>query len=831
MTRNSEFGGCNFTGLFHLFSGVLVLIFVCVGLGVSDGKEGEILYSRAELDSLTSGAERQMGAGAFAEAAGILARLAEAYPEDAVLQIQLGHAYLKSGGFKGARYAFKRAKELDGTLVEAYVGLGMAHLKTPARGVPAYYNFRRSVGEAKRAIKIDSTYAPAYWLLGEGYEEFEEDHEKAVAYFMKYIQLESDNPDGLYAFGIACIQAKQYEKVDQYLAPYLKENPEEVQLLPLVAQAHFFLERFDLALENFERYLQTLDEEERQLYTDISLVASNQEVEDLEATPEGERVAYLEQFWLRRDSDILTKINERIIEHYRRVWYARTTFADRIHPWDKRGEVYIRYGEPDYRSRSTQRQFVQSAEVEQVRNNMAVKMYGAEATFLTFTGPVFPVRSVHNPNAAGLHSLLDESGVPEEADDPFDEEAATQIPEDAAGPQGSVGDGSGDVNPLDSPDSRFDEFGNFRTKLNFGGFAPITMGNEFGTVPWETWTYTKIGGGIEITFTDERGNGQFDFAPIPPPDYDTNVGDMARINEFAPGTIFANTAAQVPDYYRPSFQHPPLDFYYDLADFRASEGQTALEVYYGIPPEQVEAVENSDTSLVHVQCAVALANSDYTSIHRTALKHAYRVANRSDAQAMGSFMPELLKVEVPPGEYELQVQIKDLVSGRTGIYRQSVEVKEYPEDALRISDIQLAAAIEDTGSAQRFRKGEVWVVPMPTRNYRESQKFYAYYEIYNLSKDPFGQTRFSVRYLVRSISKPIKGALGSLAGGVRSLFKSKKPQVSITHEQTGFEPAEQGYVEIDLSKAKPGINILEVEIKDLVTGESATREIRFQYGG
>jgi GWxTD domain-containing protein len=775
--------------------------------------------------------ERQLDEGELDEAVGLFTRLVEAYPEDAHLRIRLGYAYLKRKDFKLATKTFKEAKNLDRTRPEAYVGLGLAHAERPARGLEAFYNFRRAIGEAKRATRLDSTYGPAYRLLGEIYERYEENHKKAIVYFTKYVELESDNPDGLYYFGRACVQAKEYEKIAQYIAPYVKAHPEKSRLLPLVAQAHFFLERFDLALEYFEHYLRTLDEAEHQLYTDVSLVASKKELEDLQATPEAERVAYLEQFWLRRDSDILTKINERIIEHYRRVWFARTFFSDKVHPWDKRGEVYIRYGEPDYRSRSTQRQFVQSAEVEQVRNNMAVKMYGAEATFLTFTGPVFPVRSVHNPNAAGLHSLLDESGVPEEADDPFDEEAATQIPEDAAGPQGSVGDGSGDVNPLDSPDSRFDEFGNFRTKLNFGGFAPITMGNEFGTVPWETWTYTKIGGGIEITFTDERGNGQFDFAPIPPPDYDTNVGDMARINEFAPGTIFANTAAQVPDYYRPSFQHPPLDFYYDLADFRASEGQTALEVYYGIPPEQVEAVENSDTSLVHVQCAVALANSDYTSIHRTALKHAYRVANRSDAQAMGSFMPELLKVEVPPGEYELQVQIKDLVSGRTGIYRQSVEVKEYPEDALRISDIQLAAAIEDTGSAQRFRKGEVWVVPMPTRNYRESQKFYAYYEIYNLSKDPFGQTRFSVRYLVRSISKPIKGALGSLAGGVRSLFKSKKPQVSITHEQTGFEPAEQGYVEIDLSKAKPGINILEVEIKDLVTGESATREIRFQYGG
>ena len=198
---------------------------------------------------------------------------------------------------------------------------------------------------------------------------------------------------------------------------------------------------------------------------------------------------------------------------------------------------------------------------------------------------------------------------------------------------------------------------------------------------------------------------------------------------------------------------------------------------------------------------------------------------------MESFFPEMLEVQVPPGKYELQVQIKDLISGRTGVYRQSVEVKEYPDDVLRMSDVQLAAAIEDTGSAGKFQKGEVWVIPMPTRNYRESQKVYAYYEIYNLRKNTFGQTRFSVRYLVRSISKPIRGALGSLAGGVRSLFKSKKAQVAITHEQVGSDPTEQGYVEIDLSKVKRGINVLEIKIEDLVSGENTTREIRFQYGG
>ena len=194
-------------------------------------------------------------------------------------------------------------------------------------------------------------------------------------------------------------------------------------------------------------------------------------------------------------------------------------------------------------------------------------------------------------------------------------------------------------------------------------------------------------------------------------------------------------------------------------------------------------------------------------------------------------MPELLKLQVPPGKYDLQVQIKDLLSGHNGIYRQTVEVKEYPEDRLRISDIQLAATIGETKLQERFKKGDVWVVPMPTRNYRGAQQVYAYYEIYNLKKDRFGQTRFKVKYVVRYVSKPIRGALGSVASGLRSLFRSKRPSVSISYEHEGTEPNEQGYLEFDLDKVKHGVNVLEVEIKDLVSGKSEEREIRFQYGG
>lgn len=69
-----------------------------------------------------------------------------------------------------------------------------------------------------------------------------------------------------------------------------------------------------------------------------------------------------------------------------------------------------------------------------------------------------------------------------------------------------------------------------------------------------------------------------------------------------------------------------------------------------------------------------------------------------------------------------------------------------------------------------------------------------------------------------------------VASGFRSLLRSKKPQVSVTYEQVGLESGENEYVELDLSKTKPGINVLEVTITDLVSGETATREVGFHYG-
>ena len=78
---------------------------------------------------------------------------------------------------------------------------------------------------------------------------------------------------------------------------------------------------------------------------------------------------------MQKDLDPTTEVNERLQEHYQRVWMARQYFAGSAYPWDRRGEVYLRYGEPDYRSRSGRAPGVMSVAVQRVKDELYAQLY------------------------------------------------------------------------------------------------------------------------------------------------------------------------------------------------------------------------------------------------------------------------------------------------------------------------------------------------------------------------------------------------------------------------------------------------------------------------
>jgi GWxTD domain-containing protein len=61
-----------------------------------------------------------------------------------------------------------------------------------------------------------------------------------------------------------------------------------------------------------------------------------------------EREQFIDQFWLRRDPDPRTAVNEFREEHYRRIAYANEKFTSGDPGWmTDRGRIYILHGEPD----------------------------------------------------------------------------------------------------------------------------------------------------------------------------------------------------------------------------------------------------------------------------------------------------------------------------------------------------------------------------------------------------------------------------------------------------------------------------------------------------
>ena len=88
------------------------------------------------------------------------------------------------------------------------------------------------------------------------------------------------------------------------------------------------------------------------------------------------------------------------------------------------------------------------------------------------------------------------------------------------------------------------------------------------------------------------------------------------------------------------------------------------------------------------------------------------------------------------------------------VYQQTLELPDYHAPGLMLSDIQIAQNIMEAQeeSNSKFLRGKWDILPAPSRTFRPGSPVYVYFEIYNLTRDTFGNTRYEVAYEVTSKS-------------------------------------------------------------------------------
>ena len=604
----------------------------------------------------------------------------------------------------------------------------------------------------------------------------------------RYIEVQPDAPEGYYRLGIAYAEDKRYGLVLEIAHAMGERFPMDVRWIALEGQAHAARGDPDRALGLFRHYLQRLPESERVYYEDLSLVALPEELEALKDVPLTDREAFVANFWQQKSGALLLGGPGRRVEHYRRVWYARTFFW-RIEPWDRRGEVYIRYGEPDYRSRSGHPNSLPGLAVQYVKEQKAIALYERSMSYrgqepdrvslpLVFPGEVFipPHESFIPPQPGWLWEVKGPSGRDVHLNKPPGLEAGIEP-----------------VFPV-----------------------PRSMYGDI-LVPWESWVYVDVAGGTEFVFIDPYRNGHWDF-PAPPHKNLWHTQLVTMLSQSAPAVVLMKTAARTPEY----FDVPPgvevLDFYYATASFKGKKAKTNMEVYFGVPTEQL--AEGQTEMLWLIVLADAQGNTTYR------LSEEVQEA-RSLGEMPDGVLVSLASVAVLPGTYQLGVKLVDQNGGKWGMYQQEVTIPEF-SDSLGLSDLEVAWNISKNEEAGEFRKGDLWVIPMPSRSYWQNQSVYIYYEVYDLQQDVFNQTHYRVTYSIRQVRQRGRNVFGVLVSGVSKLFSSSKPEIIVSYERKGTEPWERIYFELDTKKIAPGLHQLEVQVEDLHSGQIASQQTVFR---
>lgn len=743
----------------------------------------------------------------------VVSRLNAALPSTvhpAGMLIRIGNLYLRLHEADSAEVAFNAAVEEDSTLAGAYLGLGevlLEHRNRPRSAlVPlqravdldstyaeahfmmarAYLRSRKTTAArraADKSIQAESNYAAPYLFLAKLYQR-ENNNRAAFMFYKAYLEQRPEDQSAAYEFAVELLKEKELDRARE-----IAERLGGARGLPIVAQALMADRDYEGALGAFSEYIDGLNAEEQALFEDISLVGLTHEVRAYRTTTPETREAFLRNFWLRKDPFKSSAGAMRRAEHYRRVWYARTFFGKKKFPYDRRGEIYIRYGEPDFRSSWRELNAQMPLKVQRVQERMAHQLYGNKALALTFVGPVYPIRSAQASENTWRNSEVRATSQP------------IQTIDDAA--------------------------------VGLERYKPITSSGDWSAVPWAVWIYADIDGGIEIALTDEFNTGNFDYAPEPvlgPEDINEyNVQSRGgpfrnmvnRLNTLSPAARMTRVASKEPERY--AFEAlEPLDYYYESLSFRGVDGKTELQLNIGLPIDNVARPEDIDTTIV-VNRRVALVDSRKGRLHKRSDDLAVPVTDAN----LGRSLLALDRVDIAaaPGVYQLAVEAWRKKTDMLQVYQQTLELPDYRGGELMMSDIQIAQNVEEAreGSNSKFvRKG--WdILPAPSRTFHVGKSVFVYFEVYNLERDAFGNTRYEVTFEVISKSTSDKSPRTFLPR-----IRKDGESIEVRYEQVGTETSVSDFVELDLGQADPGRYSLHMTVKDLNGDRNIKRDSIFR---
>lgn len=492
------------------------------------------------------------------------------------------------------------------------------------------------------------------------------------------------------------------------------------------------------------------------------------------------RREWIDVYWKSLDPTPTTAKNERMVEHYVRVRLAMEYFGIKTWPeWDKRGEIFIRYGAPNYRGKIhaevTARKVYPPGELWFYKKHSMVVKFEDQNLDGNYKYAITPLGVARGMDPELMEFLL------------YDTEDALQdqIPDyllNFTRPSELIADARIDWTP---------------EREMITGLQP------------ERHVQPRMRGmseGMdEMVDTDTK-------AMLP--DNPSYTFHEERIKKYA--NNFDRVLEETPSAYPFNFEDDALPFYFGVDQFKGGESVNRVEVNVEFPANLSPGTKEL-TRKTYSATAVFF-DEGYNEVAREDREIVLPTAAEEDEDTI-RLMPAQLVFTLPASYYRLAVSLEEKDSGRESAYRSTMAFIDYQYD-LSISDILFASKIEPVTRQSPFNRGALEVVPHPLRRYRKTDVVPVYFEVYNLETDDDGISQYTVEYRIIPHS-PVKSSFWDE-------YENESPIVASRFESSSYESVDKLYISMRTDNLWKGAFDLLVTVTDDITQAVVFRKATFR---
>jgi GWxTD domain-containing protein len=274
----------------------------------------------------------------------LLEKAVRVAPDSVRYRLALGDLLWRQGFRYNAQREFQKALRVDPGSAKAHLEIGRYFLKE-------YLRYREMGASDPRTARA-----------GVGWQHWaSEDLPRAVTYLETSLELDPAYREAYRELAVAYLEAGRPDTMKALFEQMLTQYPSDKEALLFSGLSSQMLGDHTLAYEQYSSAIERMGPEERALMESVDLISESDSVKAAARHAAGVMVDgsewrdedVLARFWREQDPLLLTRYNERRMDHYGRVAYANLRFArpeQGIPGWrTDMGMTHIRFGPPRHR--------------------------------------------------------------------------------------------------------------------------------------------------------------------------------------------------------------------------------------------------------------------------------------------------------------------------------------------------------------------------------------------------------------------------------------------------------------------------------------------------